>query len=198
MPTGVKFEEKVNPEDLKNLPAIPEIPKEPCLYDEDPLGAYLWARDAWWRERETAKDIAALIGIPLHRVRLWIHGGGPEEGWKKSKSRAIQKLFSRFQQDEREKIENLLIKMLNILGASIEVLLDENVKLSVSEFNSMANAFEKLFKMRQLILGQATEIFGVGENKDVTWDNVVRKIREVDILDYEKVADIAESKKPVD
>ena len=181
-------------EELENLPNKPEVPKEPCLYEENPLQAYMWARDAWWRGRESAKSISEIIDVPLYRVNTWVQGYGDQEGWKAAKARVLSRQFQRYQEDEAEKVEKILSKMFSLLGGSVEKLLDANVQLSVGEFRTMASAAESLFKMRQLMLGRSTEIFGVGDNKDVTWDNIVQKIREVDILDYKEVKNISEAK----
>lgn len=195
-------EEMPHEEELKNLPAKLEVPKEPCLYDENPLQAYMWARDAWWRGRESANSIANIINVPYYRVQTWIQGYGDEEGWKAAKARVLSRQFQRYQEDEAEKVEKILSKMFSLLGHSVEKLLDDNAKLSISEFRSMASAAENLFKMRQLMLGRSTEILGVGDNKDVTWDNIVQKIREVDILDYKAVEVMASEresgKEPLD
>lgn len=177
-----------------NLPAVVDIPLEPCDYEINKYQAYLWARDAWFRERETAVDIAEIINVPMHKVNQWIHGQGGKEGWKAAKARFSENLFKRFRQDEKEKVTNLLHKMLEVLGNSAEYILSTNQKLNVTEFNTFCNAFEKLFKTRQLLLGQATDILGVGEYKDVSWANIVQRIKAVDILDYDGVKAIAVEK----
>ena len=170
---------------------------EPCLYEEDPEKAYLWARDTWWRGRESAKDIAGIIDIPAYQLNTWINGRGQTLGWKEHKEDYNKKYLRRLLISDRERIDDTLKKMYGVVEQSVDRLLDNNHILSISETNSFTSSIEKLFKVRQLIMGSPTDIFAGDMRGEVTWATVVNKIKEVDILDYE-MPEAVEHEEPTD
>lgn len=164
---------------------------EPCLYEEDADRAYKWAMDAWWNERESLTNICNIIGVPRWKVNKWVLGEG---GWKEKKIKATKHQIAKQVESEKDRIDHLMKKIFGLLDRSVERLSDEMHVLSISEFNTFAGAAEKLFKIRQLMLGNPTDIFAEQGAAEVTWDKVIRRLKTVDILDFEAAAETAEKK----
>lgn len=183
-------------EEVSNLPAVIKEPTEPCPYSENATQAYLWARTAWWRKWDTLKGISQAIEVPQWKIKKWIYEDG---GWKDLKAKENQRQLTKLIDGDLEKIDNLLTKIFRVLDASVEKVLDENQVLTIQEFGSLTSSAEKVFKIRQLLMGSPTEIFaGDGaKGEDVTWSTMIEKLREVDIIDvadFKKVADKKASK----
>lgn len=165
--------------------------KEPCLYEEDADQAYEWALDAWWNERESATSICNIIGIPRWKLSQWMYG---PDGWKERKAKEIKKAITKQVENDKDKIQSLMAKMFKLLDRSVTRLSDDQHVLSVSEFNSFAGSVEKLFKVRQLMLGNPTDIFAEQGASDLTWDKVLHRLKTVDILDFEQTDKMTEDK----
>lgn len=172
----------------KLLPAIYcQIPEEPCDYTVEPTKAKLWARSAWWTGKYSAVELAEHINAPLRTLQNWIRGTRYHTGWAEDKDKADARAISRAVASNTIRMDKLLTQLISALEKSASMILDENRHLTVDEFNKLTNAFEKIFKLRQLELGRPTEIFAGEDGKLPTWSEIRAKIEAVEVPAYEVI-----------
>lgn len=168
------------------LPAIYcKIPEEPKNFREFPTEAKLWARAAWWSGKYSVPEIAESIGVKDQAVYTWVRGTAHVKGWAEDKEKEDQKALRKAVKNNSNRMQSLMDKMLTVLEKTVHGIIDENRRLSVDEFTKVTNAFEKIFKLRQLEMGKPTEIFA-GDNGELpTWSEIREKLAAVDIPEYE-------------
>lgn len=171
-----------------NLPSlVVEIPEDPPAYQEHKSAAKLWARDAWWTGKYSISEIAESISVSDSQIKNWIYGTRTRYGWAYDKEQAEKQVLKKTIKNNAVRLDDLIEKLITALERSASAILDENTQLTVDEFNKMVNAFEKIFKIRQLSLGKATEIFA-GENGELpTWGEIMKKIEDVKVPVFEVV-----------
>ena len=176
--------------DLANLPYVndhpdgEEVSKSPPDFREDVHGALLWAKDKWWKRLRTHKEICEETHMPMHVLKARLMGDKYATGWVTERERAYKKVLQSTLATERLRIDKLLERMLGILEESTLSYMANSEELTLKQYDTFLTSFEKLFKMRQLIMGNPTEIY---QQADMTWDKVLAKLKTVDILDYEKL-----------
>lgn len=171
------------------LPSVIYAPSDgPCLYKEEPTRARLWARYAWFSEKYTVEEIAEEIGVTTNQIKAWIRGSQAFKGWAEERESADKRIVSRAVHNNAKRLSYLMDKMLTVLEASTQNIIDNRHMLTVNEYDKFVGAFEKVYKTRQLELGRPTEILEDGSK--ITWESIRKRLEEVDIIDYKKVAGI--------
>lgn len=169
------------------LPVIfSQIPEEPVDYHTRPTEAKLWCRAAWWSGKYTIGQLSDAINATSFQISSWIHGTKHRRGWAVDKEIADKKALSGAVRDNTVRMEATLSNMLSLLESSTVKLLEENATLPPAEFNMFMNAFDKLFKLRQLEMGRPTEIFAENGSA-MTWSDIRKKIEEVEVPMFEVV-----------
>lgn len=153
-----------------------ELADTPPFYTDSPLEAKVWAQVAWMNKLESTPRIAELIGVAPVTVRNWI------TKWKKKVDKfeadALEETVGKFS----GRVETVLNKVLSVLDKSADHILENNVMLNVDQFKGFVSSAESLYKMRQLEEGKPTEIYS---SKNLTWEGVLVKLKEVDIVEYD-------------
>ena len=175
----------------KLLPALySKIPEEPVDFQQFPTEAKLWARAAWWSGKYSVPEIAEAINTPDITVYKWIRGNSIRPGWADDKEKADKRALVGAVRSNTVRMDKLMTKMLTVLETTIRRVIEENSQLTVDEFGKITNAFEKIFKIRQLELGRPTEIFAGEDGQMPTWMEIRKKLEEVDYVEVEMVKDI--------
>lgn len=176
----------------ENLPALLEVPDTPPDYTFDKYRAQLWAREMWWKGCMSISEIELTAGIPHSTMLTWLYGkdrkGG---GWKQEKEKAYEKALRTEVENLKDNISYTLKKMHRLIDNSVDKLLDENVTLTVDQFNTVTSAFERLFKTQQLLLGKPSEIFQ--NDRITTWESVYEKLKRHDPVVYGEVKEITDA-----
>jgi len=173
----------------------------PPQYSKDPTETKAWVKQRWWKKVNTLAELTELTGVPKATLENWIYGislkdrenGGfrKQKGWAAERDAQIEKKLKKVITDDSNRINLLIHKMLSILEESTKKFADTNEVLSLEQYTMFINAFEKLFKTRQLILGNPTEIYGQGTSQ-ITWEQVLEKLRKVDIIEYKHLGKVVE------
>ncbi len=146
------------------------------FYNDNPVEAKVWAQVAWMNKLESTPRIAELIGVAPVTVRNWI------TKWKKKvdkfEAEALESTVDKFS----GRVESVLNKVLTVLDKSASHILENNVMLNVDQFKGFVSSAESLYKMKQLEEGKPTEIYS---SKNLTWEGVLVKLKEVDIVEYD-------------
>lgn len=157
-----------------------EVPLDPPNYEEDPYLALLWAKDMWWRRIYTVNEICRLTRMPVHRLKKQLVGNKNEYGWVEEREKVQASLLRRTIQNDQARIDSLLQNILSVLEESTAAIMANGEGLTVEQYGKFIDSFDKLFKVRQLIIGSPTQIYG----GDMTWEKVLEKLRQVDIIEY--------------
>lgn len=186
--------DKERDEELRKLlPAIySKIPDEPADFQQHPTEAKLWARAAWWSGKYSVPEIAEAINTPDITVYKWIRGNSHKPGWADDKEKADKRALVGAVRSNTVRMDKLMTEMLTVLETTIKRVIEENSQLTVDEFGKITNAFEKIFKIRQLELGRPTEIFAGEDGKMPTWMEIRQKLEEVDYVEVKSVEDLGD------
>lgn len=157
-----------------------KIPEEPLDYHTHPTEAKLWCRAAWWSGKYTIAQLSDSINASHQIIGTWIHGTANRKGWAADKEASDKRAIKHVVRDNTIRMEATLSNMLTLLETSTIKLLEENATLPPAEFNMFMNAFDKLFKLRQLEMGRPTEIFAENGSQ-LSWTDIAQKMREVEI-----------------
>lgn len=170
----------------KLLPIVfSKIPDEPKDFHTHPTEAKLWARAAWWSGKYSVNEISEAINLKEATIYTWIRGNSRVKGWADEKDEADKKALKKELRNNSIRMKTLMEQMLTVLEKTVVGIIDENRRLSVDEFTKVTNAFEKIFKLRQLELGKPTEIFAGEDGKLPTWTEIRERMKEVDVPEYE-------------
>lgn len=157
---------------------------DPPKYDENAMGAKLWAKAAWFTGQYTNQELADQIDVSLKTLQLWVRGHNKRSGWLYEKEQYEKKAMKKVVRNSASRMDDILSQMLSVFESGIKEIRESNQKLNVGELSALANSFEKLFKARQLSIGAPTDIFLDGNGKSLTWNQIKKEIQDVDILDY--------------
>lgn len=170
------------------------VPKDgPKMYDENPAEALLWAKQQYLGCTMSVAEMARHSGIPEWRLRRWI----TQHGWNKEKRKAEKEIYDEVVKRKGIQFTQVLDKLLLVLDRRAEQILADNEKININEFNKLTNSAETLHRMEQLRIGAPTQIYD--HSVKLTREAVVKKLLEVDIIDYpelaERVAAVVEAPK---
>lgn len=177
------------PEDPEDIPATIqvriegedlEIPQWPTAGND----VYEWCKLQWMRDAMSTEDMAVLTGVNRNRISGWISGSSRKDGkgWRHEREERLKQAVSIHLADESKRVQRLLDNMFGILERSVAKLVDERTELGVAAMQKFTTSVESLFKIRQLMVGNPTDIYADAGVQ--TWADVVKKLRAVDILDY--------------
>lgn len=187
---------------VNNLDPVLEIPEElrevsvdPPNYEEEPFMAELWAKRAYWVGTSN-KDIAAAINAPTVVVTHWVNGIGKfRTSWRDEKAKYLEKVAKKIVPQYRERFKYALEDMMTVVERSVATMIDNQDALSPTQLRQFVSSMKEIFTMNQLLMGEPTDIFANGKEKAITWAEIVTKIQDVDILDYDEKGDL-KPKKP--
>lgn len=176
---------KKNLEIIKKL--LPEqttgsvkLPVEPVLFKDDPDLCKRWCRYVWWHRHYTLSEILDATGVPPLLIRRWINGKNQKDpdGWIAQRKKAADATVQELALDDKAKISSILNDMMEIINNFIREVNENGRNITMDELNSFIASYERLFKTRQLLMGQPTQI----ETKNLTWDSVREKMMKADII----------------
>lgn len=162
------------------LPIELEVPDIPPFYSDDPVTAKNWAKYAWLNKLGSQTVLAEAVGVPKPTFSSWV------SAWKKELKVVEGEALKDAVEEYSKKIDSVLCKMLAVLDRSTESLLEQNVTLTVDQYNGFTGAAERFYKMKQLEAGKPTEIYGHEANQ-LSWEKIVDRLKEVDVVVYDGV-----------